>query len=236
MLIFLSCLISSLFALEIPKGLEMGEQQRVLEILGLGTSSKFLSNAYPLGGYSGLEVSLAFESIKTSEIAQLGTTTNASSNILFPTITVGKGVYNDSDLFIHFMPPSKTLEISKFGTSYRWGFYQALFLPLSFSLVLHADITTIKSQISTRNLGGDLLVGMSLSQFSFFLGSGFANSSGDFQGGTSGITASSRTESQRVESSHFMFGATYNFEPFFVGASLDRYTDNVYSIKSGFLF
>lgn len=236
MIHLLFILFSSLVALEIPQGMDAADQQKALEVLGLGASSQFLSNSYPLGGYSGLEVSLSMAAIETSEIASLGTGADQSSNLYFPEITIGKGIYNDSDIFIHFMPPSKTQEISKFGASFRWGFYQALFLPLSFSFVFHADTMNIKNKISSKNLGADLLMGMTLSQFSFFLGGGYANASGSFVGGTSGVTASDNTEEQKVDSAHFMFGATYNFEPFFVGASINRFAGSVYTLKTGFLF
>ena len=236
MLSLIALFFSASFGLEIPTQLTTDDQARVLEIVGLGSTSKFLSNAYPLGGYHGLEVSLSFEAIDTSEISNLGNLTNDKSTLYYPSITVGKGIYNDSDIFVHFMPPSKTQEIAKFGASFRWGFYQALFLPLNFSLVAHADMSNIKNKITTKNLGADLLMGMTLSQFSFFLGGGWVNSSGSFIGGASGVTASNNKETQKVESSHFMLGSTYNFEPLFIGFSIDRYTEAVYSIKTGFLF
>ena len=223
-------------ALDIPTQMTSGEQVRALEVVGLGTTSKFLSNAYPLGGYSGFEVSLSMASMDTGAISNLGSTTRRTEDFYYPTITLGKGLYNDSDIFIHFMPPSKTTEVSNFGASYRWGFYQALFLPLNFSLIAHAGTSNIKNRITTKNLGADLMIGMTLEQFSFFIGGGYANSSGQFTGGTSGVTLSNQSENHKVDSSHFMFGGTYNFDPFFVGLSLDRYVEAVYSFKTGFLF
>lgn len=223
-------------ALELPQNMSSNDQLRALEILGLGTSSKFLSNAYSLGGYSGLEVSLSTEWIDTSEMAQLGTSTSPTQQVLLPTLTIGKGLYNNSDLFIHFSPPSPSQDINRFATSFRWGFYQSLFLPISFSAVVHGGISSVKSKISTKTLGGDLLMGVTLSQLSLFLGGGYVRSSGNFTGGSSGLTLSNNTEYQKIESSHMMFGATYDFEPFFIGASLDRYVDLVYSMKIGFLF
>ncbi|MEM7647334.1 MAG: hypothetical protein AAF203_10525, partial [Pseudomonadota bacterium] len=100
----------------------------------------------------------------------------------------------------------------------------------------HFNSTNIQNKIVTRNLGLDAMIGMTLNDFSFFLGGGWANSAGTFTGGSSGITASQRQESAKVDSSHFMFGGTYNFDPIFVGVSIDRYQDEVYSIKSGILF
>lgn len=222
--------------LELPTQLTSSDQIRSLEILGLGTTAKFLSNAYPLGGYSGLELSLSASSFDTKEISTLGAGAPQTDMVYFPTITIGKGIYNNSDLFFHFIPASKTAGLSSFGFSFRWSFYQALFLPLNFSMVAHGNSSNIESKMITRNLGFDLMMGLSLSQFSFFLGGGWANSAGKFTGGTQGITASGNSENQKVESSHFMFGATYNFEPFFIALSIDRYKEEVYSTKVGFLF
>jgi hypothetical protein len=232
----LTLLIACGWGLEVPKGLNVTDQERVLEVVGLGVNSRFLSKAYPLGGYSGLEVSLGVDSVETSDLSQLGTSTNQPDSFVFPTITVGKGIYNNSDIYFHFVPPSKTVEIAKFGVSLRWSFYQALFLPINFSVVVNADTARIKQQLSTRNIGTDLVMGLTLAEFSFYLGGGYVTSRGDFVGGINGLTASQQTETRQAESHHFMFGATYNFEPFFLGVSLNRYVTSVYSLKTGLFF
>lgn len=236
MFLIFSFLFCNLLALDIPQGLNGSDQQKTMEVLGLSTHSDFLSKAYPLGGYSGLEVSLAVSTFNAQEISSLGNGASPTSEFYFPTLTVGKGIYNNSDIFIHFSPPGKDAEFSKFGASFRWSFYQARFLPINLSVLLHADTVNIQSRISSDNLGSDLMVGLTLNQFSFFLGGGYATSSGEFAGGIDGVTATQKTETRKVESSHFMFGATYDFEPFFIGASINRYTEAVYSVKSGFLF
>lgn len=223
-------------SLELPTALSAKDQQRALEIVGLSTSAKTLSKAYPLGGYSGLELSLSLEAINTKEIAKLGSTNEESKNEYYPTLTVGKGIYNNSDVFFHFIPVSRTSGISRYGLSFRYSFYQAAFLPINLAVVSHASSTNLSNQMVTRNLGFDLLAGMTLSQFSFYFGAGWANSSGAFTGGISGVTLSGHNEKQKVESSHFVFGGTYNFDPFFIGLAIDRYTDVVYSFKSGLLF
>lgn len=236
MLTFFNLLISLAFALELPTGLNSKDQQRALEIVGLSTSAKFLSKSYPLGGYSGVELSLSLEALNTKEIAKLGDTNEESKNQFYPTLTIGKGIYNNSDVFFHFIPASRTSGISKYGLSFRYSFYQAAFLPVNISLVTNASSTNMSNQMVTRNLGFDLMVGMTLSQLSFYLGGGWANSSGEFTGGTSGVTSSGAKELQKVEASHFMFGGTYNFDPFFIGMAIDRYTDTVFTVKTGLLF
>lgn len=224
------------FSLDVPQGMDAQDQQRFLEIVGASTSSKFLSNSYPLGGYSGLETSLSFDMIDSQEVSSLGNGTNSSAGLKYPTLTIGKGLYNNSDLFFQFVPPSKTMQISKFGASLRWSFYQGLYLPINASLLLNADTASIRGRVTTRNLGSDIMLGLNLSQFSFFMGGGYVLCWGDFVGGSAGVTASLVAESRRVKTTHLMFGATYNFEPFFIGVSLNRYRVTNLSLKAGFLF
>lgn len=236
MLFLLSFLIGFSHAFDLPTQMTNNEQKRVLNLVGLGASTKFLSNVYPLGGYSGFEASLSMEAIDTAEIASFGNQTSQTETLYMPSITLGKGIYNDSDIFIHFVPPSQSQDITRFGASFRWGFYQFLFLPINLSAVIHTSLVTLSKDLSATNLGADLLMGMNFGQLSFILGGGWANSSGRFTGGINGVTASLNNENHKIESAHFTFGATYNFEPFFIGAAVDRYDSMVYSLKSGFLF
>ncbi|MCB0378003.1 MAG: hypothetical protein KDD33_05880 [Bdellovibrionales bacterium] len=227
---------------QIPRGLDANDRVRALKVLGLGTSNKFLSNAYPLGGYGGLEVSLSIEAIDVEEISKLGNTSSPTSTVFYPKFTIGKGLYNDSDIFFHFIPFNETTGVSKYGLSYRWSFYQALFFPLNFSVIGHAGSANIDNGIVTRNLGADLTIGMMLSDFSMYFGGGWVSSTGDFTGGDAtaptclGVTDTCREERAKVGSAHYVFGATYNIKPIFIGLSIDRYQDEVYNLKFGFLF
>lgn len=230
----IALIIGPLMALEIPGQLSGSDRTRSLEILGLNTSTKHLSQAYPFGGYSGFEISLAVEAIDTSELSSLGDGMSSTQNLYLPTLTIGKGLYNDIEFFFHFLPTADGT--SKYGGSLRWSFLKLLYLPINFSIVAQAGSANFKNQLVTRNIGSDLLIGVSLGELSFFTGGGYVNSRGTFFGGTGGITASNATEDLKIDSTHFVMGATYNFNPFFIGLSIDRYTDVVYSFKSGFFF
>ena len=240
MLSWLFIILSSFsWGFEIPQGLDSDDRQRTLEILGLGTATKFLSNAYPLGGYSGLEVSLSYEALDVEEVTRLGATSSSVGTVFYPKFNIGKGIYNNSDIFFHFIPFNETSGLSKYGFSYRWSFYESLYLPINFSLLTHASNANIRNKLVARSLGADILLGLTLSNFSLNMGAGWVRTTGDFTGGTQGVTdtpGSARIATNRVDSGHFMFGGTYNFEPFFMGASIDRYEDVVFNIKAGMLF
>ncbi|MCJ8277398.1 MAG: hypothetical protein HRT44_02280, partial [Bdellovibrionales bacterium] len=189
MLSWLFILLSSLtWAFEIPQNLNSDERQRTLEIVGLGTSTKFLSNAYPLGGYSGLEVSLSYEALDVGEITRLGNTSPNVETVYYPKFNIGKGIYNNSDIFFHFIPFNETSGLSKYGFSFRWSFYESLYLPINFSLVTHASNSNIQNKLVSRSLGADILLGLTLSNFSLSLGGGWVRTTGDFTGGTQGVT------------------------------------------------
>jgi len=233
LLIFFASMSS---ALEIPQQLTPDDQRRVLEIVGLGTTGKFLSEAHSLGGFSGLELSLSVESINTREISTLGNQVSTTQQFFYPNLTIGKGIFNNSDIFIYFIPPINNSDLSKYGASFRWSFYEALFLPINFSVITHINSSNIKNQVILRNLGADLLAGMTLNNFSFSFGLGWANSAGNFTGGTNGVTLSQQLEGRKVESSHFTIGGTYKIDAFFFGISLDRYKEEVVTFKAGLRF
>ncbi len=60
------------FALEIPKGLTANDRTEVVRTVGLNSANKFLTNPYPLGGYSGFEIGYSVEFINVRDIRRLG--------------------------------------------------------------------------------------------------------------------------------------------------------------------
>jgi hypothetical protein len=118
-LIFLS--LSAQASLEIPKNLNSVERRKALEILGFSSSSKLLGNPYPLGGFAGVEIGYTSEIISTGELASLGTKPKTQSETSFSTLTLGKGLYNNLDIFLQFSPFSQDEAISSFGGQLRVG-------------------------------------------------------------------------------------------------------------------
>ncbi len=234
MILFLIAqLITVASALNLPSQLNGAEQSQVLESIGLGTSTKFLSQAYPFGGYQGLEVSIGVESVSTELLAQLGTGAQNQSDLLYPNLSVGKGLFNNSEIIFNLTPQTPAAGLSRFGLSFRWSFYQTQFIPLNFSFVAHGSSANFQDRLTTRNVGGDLLIGLTLKQLSIFTGAGWISSAGLFTGGVNGLTLSQSQEGAKVDSAHFLLGLTYNFDPFFLGVSVDHYQESTYNLKIG---
>ncbi len=235
-LLFLSSPASA--AILIPANLSASDRVEALKIIGMGTSAKLLSDPYPLGGYDGLEMGLSIESLPTDDLGRLGNRLTApQQDVAYPKLTIGKGVYNNIDIFIQFTPYTRQDELSQFGGIMRWGFYQAQFQPLSASILLHMNNGNVGNVLTTRTYGVDLVGGMNVSNVALFGGIGFIESTGTFAGGASGVTASGRLESESVSGYHTVYGANVKIlEKGFLALQIDRYSVPVFSGKLGVRF
>lgn len=250
MLTFLLFAAYSEAAVQFPRQMDSNQRQEVLKILGLGSGGKILSDPYPLGGYAGLEVGVTVESILIEDISRLGAIpVDPQEEVSFFGFTMGKGVYNNVDLFLHFVPYLPQTEVSRYGAMLRWGFFQAQFLPLSLSINVNAEISNYSNVLSTRTVGADLVGGINVKNVALYAGLGPVSSNGTFIGGppiggcnpanpnTCPYTSSPH-EKQRetVKTLHSVVGVSVAFGDISITGELDRYTQPVYSGKVGLRF
>ncbi|MCC7405861.1 MAG: hypothetical protein IT288_15785 [Bdellovibrionales bacterium] len=227
--------------LELPKNLDHEDRVEVVRLVGLGTSSKLLTNPFPLGGYPGLEVGVSLELVNTADLSRLGAGTSSDEReFRFPRISFGKGLYNNVDVFFHFVPFSEDSQLSEYGGLFRWSFYQAKFLPINLSLLLHGSVLDVNDSLSSQTLGSELIAGISVNSFSLYFGGGFMNSSAEFVAqGTDNIVAAADppnrygTVEELVRETHSVVGFTIHFFEYFLAAQIDRYREPVYSLKLG---
>lgn len=220
----------------IPRGLTRTDREMILEVLGFGSAAKVLASPYPLGGYSGVEVSMTTEFIPMSDVAVLASKTNARSDLNYFNLVIGKGLYYNLDLVIQFVPMPQDQSLSGFGGQLRWDFYQAGFMPADLSLVFHGSSTNFYNVLSTETSGVDLLASVNMTDFSLFFGFGQSRSVGSFIGGTDGVTDSGLAENSDVYSPHTLFGINIKMSDFFVALEVDRFVQSTYSGKVGFRF
>lgn len=230
-------------ALIIPRKLRESDREQVVRILGWGTSGKVLSDPYPLGGYPGLELSLSIESVPVDDLSRLGSRTEAQENFNYPKISIGKGLYNNIDTWIHFIPFTESTGLSEYGALARWCFFQAKFFPGTFSIVAHGNSTNIANTFTSQSFGADLITGINISNIALFLGGGKIVSSGRFRGGTAtvGDPAESYTDSLRDETTtadgfHATIGGSLRISDLLAVLEIDLYNQPVISSKIGFRF
>lgn len=226
-------------ALDMPTGLKLNELDDVARILGFNTSTKFLSNPYPLGGYLGLEVGVTLEIVNTEELALLGNKDTNDKELRFSRISIGKGLYNNVDAFLHFVPYSTSNQISDFGGLFKWGFYEGSYLPFSASLLISLNTINIQDNYLNKSLGSDLMFGVNVNQFALYFGGGYLRASSKFTNAILDVSVpkdSDNTFEETYTSSHSFVGVQFDFFGMFVAGQIDRYQDPVYSLKLGTRF
>ncbi|MBY0384201.1 hypothetical protein K2X05_03505 [bacterium] len=215
-------------------GLTQSNRIEVLKILGLGSSSKNISTLRPLGTDSGLEVAISFEFINTHSINQYIADEQSKNSLNYPKIIIGKGIYEKTDLFFHFIPYTATFGISEFGSLLRFNFYKSS--RFVFTGLVHANSANFNNQLVSRNLGGDLMIGIEQGALSVFTTLGWAVASGKFIGGTQGVTDSLTRETEEVHSLHAAVGSTYRWSDYSLTLSMDHYAAPVYTVKLSAIF
>ncbi len=228
-------------ALDLPTGLNHESRVEVIRLVGLGTSSKILSNPFPLGGYPGLEIGLSLELVNVADLSRLGDGTNKDEReFRVPSISIGKGLYKSVDIFFHFVPFSEDSKMSEYGGLARWSFYQARFLPINLSVLLHGNIFNMSDSLITETIGSELIAGISVNSFSLYFGGGFLSSSAQFTAqGPDGVVVSTDPPTSRgtieelVREGHSVVGITLHLFDLFFAAQIDRYREPVYSLKLG---
>ena len=224
-------------AIHLPSQMNQNDRKEVLRIIGFGTSGKILSDPYPLGGYSGFELAISVENLPTDDLSTLGSKLpSPQQDVLYPKLTIAKGLYDNLDFSIHFTPYNKDQQLSQFGGLFRWGFYQATFLPLSASLVVHVHTINVGNQMSSSCYGADLVGGINVNNVSLYAGLGSLRASGTFMGGPNGVTDSSDLARENVTGLHSLAGINVHLAQFFFAVELDRYSVSVFSAKAGVRF
>ncbi|MCM2281816.1 MAG: hypothetical protein NDI61_08210 [Bdellovibrionaceae bacterium] len=229
--------LPALAKVEVPTGLDREDRRETIRILGFASSGKVLSNPYPLGGYQGIEAGVSVENLPVEDLARLGNTlATPQKDVSYPKFSIGKGLYNNIDFFVHFIPYSEKTELSQYGGILRWTAYQAKFLPLNLSFLMNFNNANFSNVLMTRSIGLDVIGGMNVDTVAIFVGGGPLQSRGRFVGGTGGVTDSNQLESETVSGFHTVVGANVQFSRAFVTVQIDRYVTTVYSAKLGLRF
>jgi len=242
----------SAYAFDIPTSLSASDRKEVVRTIGMNSATKALTNPYPLGGYSGLEVGYSLEFVNVRDVRSLGCNPTCPGSARaedaewrYSRLTVGKGLYNDVDMFLSIVAPIGSVRVSDYGAILRWAFYQAKFLPIHMSLLVSGNRMNYADTFVNQNLSAELLAGVNVDNFALYFGTGVIRSEGQFIGATTpcesctvdpndpAINHNTRTVSETVQEMHTMIGFSLHHGNLFAAAQVDRYQDAVYSMKVG---
>ena len=223
-------------AIIIPDNLSEADAQDVINILGIGTSSKLLSNPYPLGGHSGVEFGLSVEVLDVAELSRLGNTSTEEAELRYNKLTIGKGLYNNVDLFFQFVPFASNDDINLYGGILKWAFFEAETLPLTISTLFTGSVFSANDEFRSETFGVELMSGISVKNFSLYFGGGQIHSEGEFMPSKvqSGLTLTpSSTYKDKNENVHTFVGVSAHWGKTFASVQIDRYSQAVFSAKLG---
>ena len=222
--------------LDIPQGLNLEERRQVLEILGPGTGVRVLGDPYPLGGYSGVELGLSNEIIPTTELSRYGNKPKLQGETSYLQLGFAKGLYYNFDLFLNFAPMGQSEEISSFGGGFRWGFFEAEYMPISLSLQVGANSTSFQNKVNVSTQSLDLIAGFAVEDVTMYVGAGSIKASGSFLGGANGVTDTGQTEEETLTTSRFLAGLSIKFSQYFFALEIARTSQPTYAAKLGIRF
>ena len=254
MILFLVHLLlqPSLAQIQIPKNMNSGDRQTLLQILGYGSMSKVLGDPYPLGGYTGLEVSIMQDVIPTSRVQSLGNqTATRQTDLSYTSLVFGKGLYNDFDLQVQFLPPRQNEEVTGWGGQLRWGFFEAARRPITLTAVAHGNSMNFQNLLTTNTQGLDLVAAYNVDDLTIYTGFGIARVQGVFLGGIANLTDQTeptagtdpttgqvyrQTLQESLSDTHLIAGVNFRLEQLFIAFQIDRVVQTTFSSKLGFRF
>lgn len=235
-ILFLFSVATAHASTTLPRQLSESDRRTATQVLGLGSMMKLLSDPYPLGGYEGLELGFSSEYIPFESVADLGTKSTDRGEYNYYTLSLGKGLFYNVDVFLQFTPLPQNEGMSNYGAQLRWGFYEARFFPFSLSLVLTGGGSSFSSLINSSTLGSDLVGSVNMRDVALYFGIGRAHTGTTFVGGASGVTDDGDTHTVSLSEGHELFGVHFKFKPFFLALQVDRYSETTYSGKIGTRF
>lgn len=222
-----------------PNKLNQRDRQELLSILGFGTAPKIISNPYPLGGYDGWELGFSSEFLSLEEVPKLGSSSGkvvSKGEFNFYNLSITKGIFENIDTTISFMPSLQGEGVSGYGVSFRWMFYEAQNIPLALTTNLYGGGVNIQSLLGTNTLGIDVLCTMAMEDLALYFGAGQAKVTGVFTGGSAGLTDDFVRHTEGLSSGHSLFGLAFQASKALVAFQVDRYNEPVYGARIGWRY
>jgi len=230
-----SMLFSSLGkgALTIPTSLTDNDQITILQTIGFATSFRTIDAPGPLGLYSGLEVGVSIEEIPTGDLGYLGSGASVEKSLIYPKFSIGKGIFDNLDLFFSFAPYTQGISLGVYSGALRWAMYQATFVPATFSLLVSGSSTNLDNLFFAQTEEADIITGVNSDPFSFYIGAGTLYGQGQFD---QSITIENASTNQVARAFHTVLGASFIVNPVFAALQLDNYATTTFSFKMGARF
>ncbi len=236
--LFLFSLNASAFTL--PRGMDSDDRKVTMQILGFGTATKFSSNPFPLGGWSGVEVSVNQEMVPVEKLKDLGANPGSHGNLSYTQISLGKGFYQDFDGFFSFTLPRQQSEAQNYSGLLRWAFYDLDAKRYLATATVHGQGLNVANLFTSESFGYDLILSRIDSWWSVYVGAGWVQVKTRFIGNPAnvneGLTSSGQTVIESEEHARTFLGIQGQYQNYFAVAEVQRVYENAYSFKLGYRY
>lgn len=193
------------------------------------SSLRTVGDPVPLGGYEGVEILLSSEWLT---VPQKGSTKDKVE--VLPTLRLGKGLYENFDVFIVTSIPVLKSDFSKWGFQARWMAWQAESAPLMAHLGCSYGSQEYYSVIVTNAWSCEVLGNLIVKKFKVFAGVGIVRAQTLFDVGS---TELSTEEVQRSAGfNKFLGGITFSSDKKSLGVQIDVIEETSLSASLGYRF
>lgn len=233
--ILLQLFSTNVFAFSLPGNLNSADRTNILKIIGLPSSTKLLSNPYPIGGSSGVEIGVSQTIIGTEELEGIGDSSGDQKDFSLTQVNLSKGLFRDFDIGVE-LTPMTTFQVQSFSFQARTVLTKSADTSPVISLFLFTTNTNFKNLVQVETYGADLIGAVHTEKISLYTGFGNIRTFGKFAGGSSTLNSSNKTETSAINSLHLLLGTSVQFKPYFLSVQMDRYDQITYSAKIGTRF
>lgn len=221
------------FALKIPQSLSSNDRSKIVSQLGAALSLKTLGGSYSLGGYTGFEFGVVSQIAPTAFLSQLGSGAPQEQNLVFNSVSIGKGLFNNFDFHFVFSPWSGASDVNSYGSQVSWSFAEAKTLPAHFAAQVSANSIRFLDSLYVTNVSYDLIFGIYFQNFNVFSGFGLVRGWGAFEKKLNSSNQLEEVISETVQSS---VGVNYKLQNYFASLQVNRVTESSIQAQIGYSY
>ncbi|MCK6599484.1 MAG: hypothetical protein L6Q37_14050 [Bdellovibrionaceae bacterium] len=219
--------------LKLPTGLDQEKRKTFVKSVLSSSSYKYLSLGYTLGGYEGFELSASLESFPLSKGNILSSSELKEKDYVVQNVTIGKGMFENVDMFFTFSPFIFQKDISIFGMAMKYVFYIDSENPFNLSVLLHGNAVNFANLVGAQSTGLDIIGSYFLKYWTFYLAVGQQRTLASFVGGAQGLTQDLSSANEDLYLNRFYSGFSYDFGMYQASFELQKIESESLAFKLG---
>lgn len=236
--LFLFCSLGQAYSL--PKGMSAEDRKIVTQVLGFGSTAKFASNPYPLGGWNGVEMAVTQEFISVEKLKDLGVNGSSQGSLSYTQFSFGKGFYENFDGYFSFTLPRQQSEMQNYSGLLRTVVYDFEDKKYMATVDINGQGSNMGNLFSSDSFGYDLVLSQVNSWWGYYGGIGWLSIKTRFIGNpitaSQGLTSNGQTIVDSAEHMRYFAGLMGHYEKYFALMEVQTVYENTWTVKMGYRF